>query len=320
MRIGIVGPGSMGCFIAATLKYSGNDVFLVDYKSDRAEKLNESGITLSDEKGRFNVKVPVVADPLEIGNVDGLVFMVKAYSTYDAASRIAAVAKNDLWVLSMQNGMGNVEILSNIFGEDKVIAGSTSQGANLREFNFVNHAGRGETLIGEISGERSDRVNRIAAMFTNSGIPAMATENVNGLLWTKLIINVGINPITALLRIKNGEIFNKPSAYELMRSAVIEAETVSKLKKVKLETPNILITVDEVIRRTSDNVSSMLQDVMKGNMTEIEYMSGYVNRQGNIVGIQTPVNQTLLRLVRAINENERVEEDEWAIDVELNTN
>lgn len=302
MKLAIVGPGSMGCLFAAHLAEGGNDVLLIDYRPERAELLSAQGIIIEDAGKERVVRVKVTAEPEAVRESEGVIFMVKAYSTRVAADRLRHHVAPGAWVMTMQNGMGNAEILTGIFGAERALAGTSAQGANLRGPGNIRHAGRGDTFVGEPSGEATPRVRAAAAALSESGIPASITNDVTALLWKKLLVNVGINPVTALLRIRNGEILERPSARALMRAAVFEAETVSRVARIRLDVPNAFELVEEVARRTGHNISSMRQDVEAGRRTEIDFICGAVVREGMRVEVPTPVNRTLMQLVKALTE------------------
>jgi len=304
MRIAIVGPGAMGCLFAGLLAEGGMDVFLIDHRPERARKIDEIGVTIESGEKKRTAPVRAFSDPGAAREADGVVFMVKAYSTAGASERIASHVGGTAWVMSVQNGLGNTEILTNVFGEERVLAGTTSHGATLIEPGAVRHAGAGETTIGELGESNSERVNEIAAAFSAAGIETGVSTNVKGALWRKLLINVGINPITALLRIRNGELMRRESARTLMRMAVYEAESVSRVAKVKLEIPSVFELVETVALKTGDNWSSMCQDVTAGRMTEIDFICGAIVREGERNNIPTPVNRTMRDLIRAMYESD----------------
>ncbi len=302
MKISIVGPGSMGCLFAAKLSAAGTDVTLVDYKAERAGRLSKQGVVVETGEKRETHAISTSADPAVVSGSDGVIFMVKAYSTRAAATRLADCVRSDAWVMTMQNGMGNAEILMAIFGAEKVLAGTTSEGATLLAEGHIRHAGSGETSIGEFDGSDSERVRELSATLNNAGINTTTTGNVRGLLWKKLLINVGINPVTALLRIKNGEILDRQSAHDILCSAVLEAEGIARAEGVDPGNLNAVELVEGVARRTAKNISSMHQDVAAGRQTEIDYICGYVVAAARKHGLRAPVNNTLRNLVAALTE------------------
>jgi 2-dehydropantoate 2-reductase len=303
MKIAIVGPGSMGCLFAALLAEGGNDVVLIDYKPERAAAISEGGIIIEDDGGERTVRVAASADPGAASDRDGVIFMVKAGSTREAAERLAPAVPSGVWAMSMQNGLGNVEILAGIFGAERCLAGTTAQGANSSGTARIRRAGRGDTFIGEFSGLVSPRVERLSAMFSDSGIPAEAVPGgVSALLWKKAVINAGINPLTAVLRLRNGELLERPSARDAMRAAVAEAAAAARSAGVDISDADAVEMVETVARRTAANISSMHQDVAAGRLTEIDFICGAIAAQADKYDIPVPVNRALLNLIRAMTE------------------
>ncbi len=303
MKIAIVGPGAMGCLFAALLAEGGNDVVLVDYKPERAATISGSGIIIEDGGRERTVRVAASADHRAVSDRDGVIFIVKAGSTRAAAERLAPAVHPGAWAMTMQNGLGNAELLAGLFGAERVLAGTTAQGANPAGTARIRRAGRGDTFVGEFSGLATPRAERIAAMLSESGIPAeVAPGGVSALLWKKAAINAGINPLTAILRLRNGELLERPSARETMRAAVAEAAAAARSAGVDISDAAAVEMVETVARRTAANISSMHQDVLAGRPTEIDFICGAIAAQADKHSIPVPVNRTLLNLIRAMTE------------------
>jgi len=292
----------MGCLFAALLAESGADVALIDYRPERASLIDARGVIVEEAGAERSVSVRASADPAAAGTADGVIFMVKAHATEGAALRLAGSIAPGAWVMSLQNGMGNVEALAAAFGADRTLAGVTSQGATLKDAGSIRRAGLGETFIGELDGAMTERIETLAAVFAAAGIPAEASRDVNALLWRKLLVNAGINPLTALLRISNGEILERPEARETLEAAVAEAAAVARAAGVDIGVPDAVALVEEVARRTAGNISSMHQDVLDGRRTEIDFICGAVVREGERLGVPTPVNRILRFLIQAMTE------------------
>jgi len=164
-------------------------------------------------------------------------------------------------------------------------------------------------LLGELDGRRSLRLEELERVFRRAGLRPVPTFNVNGVLWTKLLVNVGINALTALARVKNGQLLEIPELEVLMERAVAEAKAVARAKDIKLTTDDPLAYVKGIARATRGNISSMRQDVENGRPTEIEVINGTVIREGAALGIPTPVNEILSLLVRGREKSYYFEED-----------
>lgn len=303
MKISIVGPGAMGCLFAAKLAGAGNDVTLIDYKPERAALLSKSGVSVEEDGVTSTYSVDASSDPSAIADSDGVVFMVKAYSTRDSAERIKDYVSSGAWVLSIQNGMGNVEILSEIFGKERVLAGTSSHGGTMLEPGKIRHAGIGPTFIGKVDNDSPHDIKKVAELFTSAGIETSVAENVLSLLWKKLVINVGINPLTALLRIKNGELLERESALDVSRVAVYEAVLIAEKDGVDFEDKDPFDLVKDIMSKTAGNISSMHQDVEAGRRTEIDFICGYVVERARQENMTATMNTFLADVIRAIGKD-----------------
>ncbi len=300
MNFLIIGPGAMGCLFAARLAKADHHVTLLDHRQDRADHLNEHGISVEGVTGKYSVRVPAVTGKvLDIPDV--VLVCVKANQTREAASAVKPWLDKNTRVLTLQNGMGNLEVLQEIFGNDRVLGGVTAEGATLLGPGRIIHAGQGQTAIGPENSPDSP-VADIVSSFTSAGFETRAAENVNDLIWGKLIINVGINALTAITRLKNGRLPEIKGSRMIMEKVVHEAVAVAHAKGISLPYPSPLERVTEVCRATAGNIASMLQDVLKQRVTEVAFINGAIVREGEALGIPAPANAILTSLIQAIQE------------------
>jgi len=308
MNILIVGPGAMGCLFAALLQKAANSfkkdthqIFLLDKSPERAAKINKLGINVEGLSGNWKVHVKTTAEPKNITNdVNLIILCVKAYDTKDAITRVKPLIGKETYVLTLQNGVGNIETISDIVGPERVMGGVTNLGATLINTGCVRHAGKGETVIGRIDGQVPVEIRTIREIFNKAGLDLKISRDINGLLWSKLIINVGINALTAITRLKNGKLMEFEGTRKILKDAVTEAVKVAKRKRIKLIYDDPLAKVEAVCEATSANVSSMLQDVLKKKKTEIDYINAVIIRQAQSLSIPVPVNSMLVDLIKTI--------------------
>ncbi len=300
MRIVVMGAGSMGCLLGGYLARAGHRVFLVDPLTERTEAIESDGITVEGVGGDFEVEAS--AGSIYAGDAppDLVLVCVKAYDTAAAANDIAEFLGADTVVLTLQNGVGNIERLAYTLPREQLLAGTTSLGANLLGPGRVHHAGEGKTHIGDVYPERSDRAEKIAAVFTEARLPAVAADDIHELVWNKLAVNVGINALTALLRVRNGRILAAEGATKILEPAVAECIAVAEESGVSLDPETVMARVKDVARRTASNRSSMLMDILGGRRTEIDAINGAVVHRGRELGVAVPVNETLTHLVHAL--------------------
>lgn len=300
MRFLIIGPGAMGCLFAARLKESGRDVTLLDYNEQRASKISRQGIIVEGIMGEYNAQVPVVTKEIP-AKTDFVIVCVKSYETLEAAKSVKPFLSKDTVIATLQNGIGNIEILNEIFGNEKVIGGVTSEGATSLGWGKVRHAGQGSTIFGP-RGILKNSLEQLVDAFNKAGFKTDSADNLEGLIWGKLIINVGINALTAITGLKNGYLPDHHGTRLIMEKAVEEAAAVAKAKKIDLPYGDPMARVLEVCRDTAGNIASMLQDVLNKKRTEVDYINGAIVMEGRLLNIPTPVNQTLTCLVQTIQE------------------
>ncbi|MFA5093357.1 MAG: 2-dehydropantoate 2-reductase [Candidatus Omnitrophota bacterium] len=300
MKIVVVGGGAIGCLFAAFLTKSKEEIWLLDKNKDAAAKINATGISLEGVSGNWNAKIKVSANPVEIGKADLILICVKSFNTKQAIEQIKPILGESTKILTLQNGIGNVEIISEMVGEEKVIAGITSQGTTLIDTGKIHHAGIGETIIGVIDGKTPVELRSIREIFNKVGLETKMTRDIKSLIWSKLIINVGINALTAITRLPNGKLTEYEGTRRILRDAVTEAVRIVKRKRIKLIFDDPLAKVEAVCESTASNHSSMLQDVLRKKRTEIDFINGVIVRLGQEMGINVPTNKLLLDLVKTI--------------------
>ena len=300
MKIVIVGPGAMGCLFAAFLSKSKEEIWLLDKNKERAKKINQGGISIEGISGNWQAQAKATAEAGEIGSADLIIISVKSYDTKEAIVSARALINGNTKILTLQNGIGNIEIIAEVAGSERVIGGATNLGATLLDAGKVRHAGRGETVIGRIDGKIPVEMRSIREIFNKAGMETRISRDIKGLLWSKLIINVGINALTAITRLNNGRLVEFEGTRKILREAVTEATKIAKRKRIKLIYDDPLAKVEAVCEATSANVSSMLQDALRKKRTEIDFINGVIVRLGQESGIPTPVNSTLVDLVKTI--------------------
>jgi len=301
--IAIVGPGAVGCLFGAMLRKAGHRVVMIDNQSERAEKIAAEGIHIKGVSGERRVKVEASARPDEAADCDLVVIATKSYDTEDAVESVARILAPSTPVLTLQNGLGNVEVISRAVGNERTIGGITSQGATLVAAGSIIHAGTGKTVIGTPSNWLTDNLRLARDILDSAGFEPQVSDDLEGTIWSKLIINVGINALTAVTRLNNGRLLEFEGTRRIMKEAVAEAVAVAKAKNIRIAQADPLAQVEEVCRLTATNVSSMLQDVLARTRTEIDAINGAVARLGEEAGVATPINAALASLVRTIERN-----------------
>ncbi len=305
MNIGVVGAGAIGSLFYFFLSKKVKNLILLDKEKKRASLLKEKGLIVFKNSKSYKVSLNITAEPQDLKDVDLFLICVKSYDTLEVARIIKSIPNRnkEYFVLSLQNGLGNLEILSEILGEEKVLGGVTNMGSTLIDVGVIRLAGEGKTIIGKRGKRLPSILKEIRSIFNACDISTSLTRDLEAALWSKLLINVAINPLTAVLRVRNGWLLKNPHSYLLMQMILNEAERVAKKKRIKLLYDDVQAKVEAVCRATSENVSSMLQDVLRGKRTEIDYLNGAIYRLGESLKVPTPLNFIFFKLVKSIEEN-----------------
>ncbi|MCK4400565.1 2-dehydropantoate 2-reductase [Candidatus Bathyarchaeota archaeon] len=300
MRVAVVGAGAMGCLYGGHLAEAGVDVSLMDVWREHVDAINAKGLHMTGVSGDRVVHVPATIDPETVGEIDLMLLFVKSYDTAQAMRDSGPLIGGDTCVLTLQNGLGNLEAITEVVGAGRVLGGTTSHGSTLVGPGEIRHAGVGPTVIGTLDGGSRSMAETAADMFNGAGLQTRVSGDVRGDIWGKVLVNLGINALTALTGLRNGQLLEIPELRLLMRLAVEEGMMVAEADGVDLSIIDHVAHVYEVAEATGANRSSMLQDVDRGRRTEIDALNGAVVGLGEKLGVETPVNRALTSLVKGL--------------------
>jgi len=299
MRIGVVGAGAIGSLFGGLLADSGNEVVLVGRPS-HMEAIQNSGLLMKGFKNKHirNLKAEIRAADLKPIEFDLILLTVKSYDTEQAAVQARHIAKNKVSVLCLQNGLGVEEAAAKNLDKNRLLRGITFCGATLEAPGVVVYNGRGETIIGDpYHSNGNEDLNIFVDVFRKAGLPTRVVEDIQSDVWTKTLVNAGINPYTAILGIKNGELLKLRGVKDLMARTVLEGAEVARKRGIRFQ-KDIVQLMFKTVESTADNVSSMLQDIRKGKCTEIDFLNGAISKLGYGENIPTPLNDFLTMLVK----------------------
>jgi 2-dehydropantoate 2-reductase len=314
MKVAIIGPGALGCLLAASLTIKVNqsdkkipelDLWLLDYRPERAKKISEQGLVLEENGVQKYCGIKATADPNEIGPADVIILCVKSTQVAASLKLTSQLVQEDTLLLTMQNGIGHLELLKNKPKPPSIVIGVTAQGANLIAPGQVRHAGDGLTRVGFLksaSFSRSLLLAKVCNLLNYGGIETVIVDNIMDYVWSKLLINAGINALTAIHRCPNGKLLESAATKDLLTAAVREGETVARGLNIELIDDPLSMTL-EVCSKTAQNISSMLQDVNNKRPTEIDSINGAIVTAGKKLGLPTPVNAELVQKVKEIEQS-----------------
>ncbi len=309
MKIAILGAGSLGCAFGGLLAEAGHQVVLVNRNADFFETVNKEGLTLNDggEAGiprtvRLQAMQDVASQPVQVEPFDLIIVLVKSKDT-DAVVRSALpwVSENTV-VMSLQNGLGHEDIIGAIVGKERVIAGKTYVGGLMTALGVVTMGTKNkDTIIGELHGQTTPRVAAIGKAFNDAGLQTAVSDNIMGAMWDKILVNVATGAITGITRLVYGLMYQVPELEAMACAAVAEAMAVAKAKGIVLSIAEPKAAWNKAGRGLPfEFKASMLQTLEKNSVTEIDYINGAVVREGKRLAIPTPVNETLVALIKGI--------------------
>ncbi len=270
------------------------DVTLLGSWTEGLDAVREHGIRLQENGEVTKIKVKVTDDPSECQGVQSALVLVKSWQTEMAANMLGTCLAADGVALTLQNGLGNIEVLEAAVGPERAALGVTTTGATMLGPGKVRAGGSGPTHVAP-----HPRLEPLVALLETSGFEIHAASDLMSLLWGKLVVNTGINALTALLEVRNGELLENSHARSLMNAAAQETARVAEAQGIKLPYADPSQEVERVARRTAKNESSMLQDIRRSAPTEVDAINGAVVREGARLGVPAPVNGSLWDLVRA---------------------
>lgn len=300
MKIVIIGAGALGSLLGAKLSAVAEVHLLTGWQA-QIEAVERGGLSLLEPDGTETlIPLALTADPDGLDHdADWVVVCVKAHQTERAARQAALLLKPEGLTLTLQNGLGQVEKLAAVLGRDKIVPGVTAEGATVLSAGRVFHAGRGVTWL-TVTPVTAKRVAALQHLFERAGFETRLSADLEAVVWGKLVVNAGINALTAILGVPNGVLAQTETAEQIMLAAATEAVMVARAKGISLPDDDPLARVRAVALATAANRSSMLADILRGSPTEVDAINGAIVAEAERLGLDAPVNRLLAALVKAI--------------------
>jgi 2-dehydropantoate 2-reductase len=300
----VIGAGNIGCLYGGNLARVGEEVTLLDLWSEHVERIQRSGLQLDGLRGSFTARVAATTDPGEVAPADAALICVNAYSTAEAARSAARFLKPEGFVVTLQNGVGNVEALSAILGAGRVLAGLVFHSAELRGLGWVTHTNEGPTYLGELDRTRSPRLLALAAALDRAELSPAIEPDIMATIWGKFVHNCGINALCAITDLRPSQLHEVPDVDAFQTDLIEEALALVAAKGITLADPDPLGTIKAYCAGKSHRVS-MVQHLDQGKRVEIDALNGYVARESALLGLAAPASLALTRLVRGLEHSRR---------------
>jgi len=330
LRIGFIGSGSIGSLFGGYLASVHTDVNPLEItffcRRGHAKIINKHGIKIYNDKGNLTLTNIQAFENVEdftkrsINDkkykLDYLFLTTKTYDSERAMIQYKELIDSSNWLVILQNGIGNEELVKKYCDENKIIRIITSNGALLKEYGRVYHTGVGFTKMGFVyikpqkqSHSRYKdghiKLNMLKNSLDAGGLETEIVDDIVKQTWEKAFVNIGINALGALTRLNNGKLLEDEKLKQLMSAAVKEALEVAKLKCIELSDRDYVMLMYSVAEKTYNNKNSMLQDILKGNLTEIDFLNGRIVRLAKEVGIKVPINGMLTYLIKGLEKSFR---------------
>jgi 2-dehydropantoate 2-reductase len=298
MNIVIMGAGAIGSFFGALLNKN-NNIILIG-KTSHISAIKKSGLVI---EGKTNLKLKISAECSvdRITFKPDLIFLtVKSYDTELAISQLLDLIYDKTIVISLQNGLDNIDKIKKYVNEEKIIAGVTTHGAFFSKPGVIKHTGIGTTIIGVLKGKNTKRIKEIANQFNDAGIKTSVSKNVIREIWIKAIINSSINPLTAFFQCKNGYLLKNPILENLVEKICKESTEIANAEGLNISYIEMIKKTKKVIRATSENHSSMLQSILHSKKTEIDSINGRLVEIGIKNNINPELNNILIYTIKSL--------------------
>ena len=309
MDIVIVGGGAIGRLFAVSFVKGNNNVVVVDSNPEVVEEMQRRGIGIMGNTAKsFDevdfVPVKAVSDPRSIKDCDLVLLTVKSFATKIAAESVSHLVTPDSPIVFMQTGLGNQAILRELFPAKAILAGLTFMSGTAMGNSGVRQGQWGMTFLGELgavdelTGAVTPRLKKICQVFNDSKIDTKWSHKIIGRLWAKVITYATLNTLTSVFKVPNGRLLENNESIMLVKQLLAEGEEVAKARGVEPIVDDLYDLFVDVVNESSNNLSSMLQDILNGRKTEIEAQSGAIAGYAEKYGIEVPRHQTMASIIR----------------------
>lgn len=311
MKICMIGSGAMGSVYGGLLCAAGYDITLLDLRADHIAAIRANGLRVDGKAGEHLVRPPAFDNHASLAPFDAAIIFVDSNSTHAAAQTASDILKLDGFAMTLQNGIGNVEVLTEKLGAARVLAGVSMDSGNYRGPGHASLTNSGPISMGELDGRMTPRLDAMVDALNKAGLIAHKVDCAKDYIWQKFALNCAINPLAALTGMRAGEFMEIPEIDALQDRILDEITAVGKAKGVSYPDPNWR---DHVKSHRRYNQPSMLQHVIQGRRTEIDTINGALVREGRKLGVPVPYNETIVALIKGLEKQRERELHQPPID------
>ena len=305
MKTVILGAGALGSILGIKLFKAGYNVTLVDVNPSLLETVRENGGMYYDNYTE-NVLVPLrvcsydeLSDPADL-----IILVTKTMYTDSAMTSAVKVMTDKTWVLTLQNGLGNIEAVSKYVSPERVLVGTTTEVADIEKPGHIASKGEGHTEFMAANGVMNDMVSAVSEMFNNSGIKTDISADIMRTIWEKVAHNCATNTLASVCRLTNAYTIGTPETAELAANIIREVCSVANAAGIPADGEEV---VNKVVKHATSgggyHFPSMAQDVFAHRRTEISSINGAVYNKALELGVAVPYTETMYRIIRCIEEH-----------------
>ncbi|MBU3157125.1 ketopantoate reductase family protein [Clostridium estertheticum] len=301
MKIAIIGAGAMGSIYGGYLSKH-NEVYLVDNNKEVVDTINKDGLKLEENGSDVLYRPKAVTSTDGIGKVDLLILFVKSLYSRVALQENEGIIDSNTYVMTLQNGAGHEDILSEVVPVERIIIGTTEDNGSILKIGHVRHGGTGRTNIGMLAEDKNDMLNTLKKCFDDCGFDTIVQDNIQKLIWDKLFTNVSLSAVTGVLQVKMGFIAANASAWNLTRQLVKEAIAVSNAMGLIFDEEIVLAKVKKASEDSPNGCTSIYTDLNNGRLTEVDTISGSVVSAAKKYGVEVPSHKFIVNMVHAMEQ------------------
>ena len=301
MKIGIVGCGAMGSVYAALLGASGaHEVWAIDQWREHIDAIQSRGLRLEGASGDRTVAIRATTDAADVGVCDLVIIATKAMHVEAAAKAALALVGPDTDVISIQNGLGGPDTAARILGTERMMVGVVGGfGASMRGPGHAHHNGWEQVRLGEFGGAVTPRLERVADVWREAGFRLKCFDDIEQLVWEKLICNVCFSGTCTVTLRTIIEVIEDPDTWQVASTCAREAFDVAKARGVNLDFDDPVAYVRAFGMKIPNARPSMLLDRLEKRASEIDAINGAIGPAARVVGLTAPCNEAISALVRA---------------------
>lgn len=299
MKIAIIGAGAMGSVYGGRLSQK-NEVYLIDTNEVLVDKINESGLILNQDDVEHLFHPKATVDSSRMKPVDLILVFVKAFHTRSALMAHQTLIGEHTYILTLQNGAGHEEILSEFVPKERIVIGTTEDNGTVRKPGYVRCGGTGRTNIGSIGNQETDILSKIKSTFDSCGFDVVIHENIQQLIWDKLFINSSLSVLTGILQVPIGFIGTNSYAWKMACKLIMESTAVARAMGLMADEIEVQKKVKAVIENSPEGITSICADLKNNRKTEIDTISNAVVMAAKQLGVEAPTHVLMVDLVHAM--------------------